>query len=72
MYWLGRGGVSEDGYQCLRDALTISRGDKAPRSVKALRKALADAGHTAASINEALASWAGSVVTRLTDDKTER
>ena len=59
--------MSEAGYYCLRDALTIARSDNPPRSVAALRKVLADAGHDAASIDEALASWAGSVVTRLTD-----
>ena len=47
--------MSEAGYDCLRDALTIARSDNPPRSVAALRKVLADAGHDAATIDEALA-----------------
>lgn len=61
--------MSEPGYDCLRDALTLARSEQPPRTVKVLRERLAEAGHSAEAISEALASWAGSVVTRLTKDE---
>lgn len=61
--------MSEAGYDCLRDALNLARGDNPPRKVAVLRKRLKDAGHTDAAIEEALAAWAGSVVTRLTESE---
>mgnify|MGYP000558861251 CR=1 FL=1 len=64
--------MTEAGYDCLRDALTIARGDHPPHSVKMLRKRLEQAGHGNAAIDEALSSWAGSVVTRLTRTPSSR
>lgn len=63
--------MSEAGYECLRDALTIARGDSPPRTVAMMKARLSAAGHSANAINEALASWAGSVVTRLTDSEED-
>ena len=62
--------MTEAGFECLRDALTIARGDVPPQKVAALRKRLADAGHSTEAINEALNTWAGSVVTRLTETES--
>lgn len=63
--------MTEAGYECLRDALTIARGDSPPQKVAALRKRLADAGHSIAAIDEALNTWAGSVVRRLTETESD-
>lgn len=61
--------LSEAGYDCLRDALTVARSDNPPKKVTTLRKRLVEAGHTETVIDEALATWAGSVVTRLMHDE---
>lgn len=63
--------MTEAGYDCLRDAMTIARGDAPPQKVAALRKRLADAGHSTEAIDEALKTWAASVVTRLTETESD-
>lgn len=56
--------MSDAGYDCLRDALTIARSDDPPSTVAMLRLRLLAAGHVEAAIDEALRSWAGSVIER--------
>lgn len=59
--------LSPYGYNCLRHAITLAR-DQQVKTQKALRAKLLDAGHEAAAIDEAMATWAGSVIARLLPD----
>lgn len=56
--------LSEAGYECLREAVTMAKNGKA-KSVAGLKRNLRQSQHSENAINEALSTWAGSVVTRL-------
>lgn len=56
--------LSSDAYDCLRHAVTLAKGE-AIKSRGSLRKRLKEAGWSSATIDEAMSTWAGSVVDRL-------